>query len=1130
MNAPDTDALARERALDPQRSVLLQAPAGSGKTTVLIQRYLRLLGVVDSPEQILAITFTRKAAGEMMQRVLEALGETDIDPRTADLAAVVRERSKERGWQLDSHPSRLRIQTIDALNHRLAAALPIAARAGASLQLADDPEELYRRAAGRALHSAESDPALQAQSGLWFERLGNDWSRLQGLLAQMLARRGHWLRHVSGESSDALARSVGVSLEALVHEQIAAASHQLPPEWVAEAVALIRGARATFEAKGETHPHPQWHAAAALHDVAGSTSGHLPVWRAIASLALTADTSSARPVRKTVDARLGFPPKSDLKARAIDWLGVLAVHPEHVDTLVALRALPEPVFSAGDAAALDALSVLLQHAVAELALAFAEAGGVDHTAISAAARQALSYSEGSELAIHQGDQLRHILVDEFQDTSVEQFELIEGLIDQWQPGEPRSLFLVGDPMQSIYQFREAEVALFMRARDEGIAGWRLEFLSLTRNFRSQSAIVQFVNDCFTQVFPREDDRRTGAVRYHASEAATAKPAALPAGVHCWRLPQGDADAEATRVLRIVQEARAANAAASIAILVAARPHAIAIATLLRRQGIATRGVDLVPIMEMPAIQDLLALTRALLSPADRIAWLAVLRAPWCGIDLASLTDWLRSEPPGATVIEALLRVDADRTMSDPMRNRLQHCRDVLVEGLARLQHTPLAPVIESVWLRLGAPACYASPTLISDTEQFFVALRGQEQRGPLGGAADLERLLAGLYAASDGDAAAAVQIMTIHRAKGLEFDCVILPGLGRGAPPDADPLLQWLEWVQADGRVDLLLSPIRPAGAEPDALSRWMRDVASRRRRHERARVLYVAATRARSALHLLGAVPEPKQSRQSRQSSESDRELAPRSGTPLATLWPAVAERFLSQPAAATGVAMEVAGRAGDGAPAQTLWRLPADFRSPAPVSGFDVAGIRVASVEASDAPEFRWAGELARQVGVVVHRELQHLAALPNALQRPDDPSRVARVHAWLEAEGVVAADREIALARVLRAVGGTLAEARGRWILDAGHRDGSSELALTGLYEGRLENIVIDRSFIDELGRRWVIDFKTSEHLGGDRAGFIANELRRYRAQLAKYQAFAAGLGPEPVHAALYFPMFGSFVELD
>jgi ATP-dependent exoDNAse (exonuclease V) beta subunit len=99
----------------------------------------------------------------------------------------------------------------------------------------------------------------------------------------------------------------------------------------------------------------------------------------------------------------------------------------------------------------------------------------------------------------------------------------------------------------------------------------------------------------------------------------------------------------------------------------------------------------------------------------------------------------------------------------------------------------------------------------------------------------------------------------------------------------------------------------------------------------------------------------------------------------------------------------------------------------------------------------------------------------------------------------------------------------------VLD-GHDDAHSELALTGQIDGRLQSIVIDRSFVDADGQRWVIDYKTSIHEGGDLDGFIANEVRRYRGQLERYARFARELGPQPVRTALYFPLLGRFVEVD
>src|SRR5512140_3404459 len=115
------DREARAAALDPARSFIVQAPAGSGKTELLIQRYLRLLATVDQPEEVVAMTFTRKAAGEMRERVLAALAGAELPAPEAEharltwtLAKALAAHAARLGWELDAHPSRLAIQTIDA--------------------------------------------------------------------------------------------------------------------------------------------------------------------------------------------------------------------------------------------------------------------------------------------------------------------------------------------------------------------------------------------------------------------------------------------------------------------------------------------------------------------------------------------------------------------------------------------------------------------------------------------------------------------------------------------------------------------------------------------------------------------------------------------------------------------------------------------------------------------------------------------------------------------------------------------------------------------------------------------------------------------------------------------------------
>src|SRR3990172_11006018 len=194
----------RNRALDPSRSVIVQAPAGSGKTELLIQRYLALLATVDAPEEIVAVTFTRKAAGEMRHRVLAALAATarpETPPagaheaRTIELARAARARDGERGWQLARNPTRLRVQTIDALCASLTRQMPLLSRFGAAPEIVERAEHLYREAARAAIALVESQQDVATSVERLLAHLDNDVGRLEGLLADMLARRDHWVRH-----------------------------------------------------------------------------------------------------------------------------------------------------------------------------------------------------------------------------------------------------------------------------------------------------------------------------------------------------------------------------------------------------------------------------------------------------------------------------------------------------------------------------------------------------------------------------------------------------------------------------------------------------------------------------------------------------------------------------------------------------------------------------------------------------------------------------------------------------------------------------------------------------------------------------------------------------------------------
>lgn len=178
--------------------------------------------------------------------------------------------------------------------------------------------------------------------------------------------------------------------------------------------------------------------------------------------------------------------------------------------------------------------------------------------------------------------------------------------------------------------------------------------------------------------------------------------------------------------------------------------------------------------------------------------------------------------------------------------------------------------------------------------------------------------------------------------------------------------------------------------------------------------------------------------------------------------------------------------------------------------------------------AVEFDWATETARHVGTVVHRELQRIARDGPAHDVGGDSRLQRRWHDELAELGVPASLRTAAVERVERAVLRTLADARGQWLLDSRHRDSATELELSGRVGSDVVRVVIDRSFVDAAGVRWIVDYKTSRHEGAGLDDFLDSERERYQPQLERYASLMRNCGPEPVRVGLYFPLLSAWRE--
>jgi ATP-dependent exoDNAse (exonuclease V) beta subunit len=363
--------------------------------------------------------------------------------------------------------------------------------------------------------------------------------------------------------------------------------------------------------------------------------------------------------------------------------------------------------------------------------------------------------------------------------------------------------------------------------------------------------------------------------------------------------------------------------------------------------------------------------------------------------------------------------------------------------------------------------------------------------------------------------------MTIHKSKGLEFDTVILAGLGRGVRGSEAQLLQWLERPGESGGSDLLLAALTEQGRDKDPVYQCVSRMQAQRQLLEDGRLLYVAVTRARKRLHLVG---------HSGLDEDTGEPKPPASRTLLAQLWPALEPEFH---VAARRVLQSQSGDAGPPAaspPTQRIYRMHVDWRPPPPPPSiaWPAPAARAAAHEAA-AIEFDWVGETARHVGTVVHRYLQRIAE-EGAAQW--DSARIAAARssfrAALRAQGVPASELEPASARVQRALEGVLADARGRWILAADHAEAACELRLTAWLDGEIVNVALDRTFVDERGTRWIVDYKTGTHEGGDLDAFLDREQERYREQLERYAKILAGLDARPVRVALYFPLLRAWRE--
>jgi ATP-dependent exoDNAse (exonuclease V) beta subunit len=1128
------DQSARIAAIDTARSFIVQAPAGSGKTELLVQRMLALLAHASHPSEILAITFTKKAAGEMRERLLSALqsAQTDYAPKTSpererwQLARAARARDRECNWRLLERPHLLSIDTFDAFSLRVLRASPYATefRSAALASLEEDASAQYREAARRSLLDLSDEVHARAVSTV-LAALDNRVDEIIALLATLLSKRALWLERVADDSEEAVA-AMREAMVRCVEAEVAPLLRLWPTEETARVCALASfAADSLLSSDGETSNYARVASVVAAASLNRGEIESLHEWRSLAGFLLT-DTGWRRQFNKTQ----GFPSPKDkgltddekqqryealasIKSLLVD-LQALPNSERLLEALTTVQSLPDLDAIARQDAILRATLRLLKIAASEMLLIERTRSMIDFSGVAMSAQSALANYRDEVYGRFEAA-IAHILIDEYQDTNPSQTELVRSLVEDWQPSDGRTLFLVGDPMQSIYAFRDADVSLFADAWTRGIGNVALTPLTLTANYRSQPVLVDWVNKSIAQVFVAS--RRSIASAPVAFARAEAARLGKPQDAAPMQWQFESADDEAAAIMDDIDRVRRENPAATIAILVRSRSHAAEVLRALRNAKISFTAREFASWLDRPIVRDLLSLAYVIAQPADRLSWFAWLRSPMVGLTLDTIAAIGAFEETERLVFPQVLTAPALLdSVTDEDRARIESAWRALADTEAQANYLTLAARVHRVFLACGGSIIAASEEAQVEVEEFLALLESEASDSLLPPREQFEAVVAGQKRSFSSalsepgtlaDASPPIEVLTLHKAKGLEWDCVYMPQLQKVTGKDSRELIHW-HFVRFSpentalkrNSSSFLLAAKETRRSSAHSVYDFVRSMNVQARNDELKRLLYVGCTRAKSRL-ILSISGEAKSSQ---------------TNTLAALLtWPEI-ERDASE-----------AAEVSDARPSRRV--LGASLTR---VQWFNTvlnhARIQKADLGSQSIPTSPTNSENAAQTsaakdqiafGIVGHKLIEGLAAALGR-HREFSPSKEA-VKRLLLGEGASRESIDGAANGLLTAVERMRKSNHFAFIHDTRHQGGGNELALIQSANNGTQLLRMDRTFIDTDGVRWIVDYKFAD----------SAEVDAHRAQLESYRSALLDVEPSrTIRCAVYFPLQDHFASLD
>ena len=828
------DADARVYAVDPSVNVALEASAGTGKTRVLVDRYVNLLRIGVEPRRVLAITFTRKAAAEMRARIVAEL------TRMAEIGAMPPEVWK----QLRGRLSEISISTIDAFCLSLLGEFPLEADVDPGFGVADETEtpRLVTEALDHTLRIGRAQSAVNDDLALLFARLGE--GRLRVALSRLLDRRlvavaalDRFLsRAPGGLTADIAAARTVERLRALMNPDLVARLRSTGPD--APAFRLITAGLAQVLRPGTTVN------AGEVADV-------------LARLRDYCCTQGGTPRKKPLHLKATFPSGPAYTAHAALLVnlgsGVLdLVHAHQRDVNVVLAR---------------SLRWLIARAIEQYRKTLDEHVMVDFTdALVKALALLAQMEEFSQSRYRLEARYQHVLVDELQDTSRPQWQLVELLVRAWGAGAgvahegptPPSIFVVGDRKQSIYGFRDADVGVLDEAaRLIGrLRPGREPRRAIVKSFRAVPALQRFVNDVCDEIGKRTD--RVDAFRYNdldrfpvAGDDARARPVGLVAAPQTSVVARAVAG-EIARMIAAKEAVRDRDTGIArdvqpgdISILFRSRDSHREFERELAQVGVPFYVYKGLGFFDADEVKDVIALIQYLAEPDTDLRAAAFLRSRFVRLSDPAIK---MLAPDLAAAVRTPAEPAAMAGLGDEDRAVLAATRRAAADWLARADRLPPAELVDAV---LHDSAYYfeirgrGQAQARENLKKLRALIRRLQNRGyaTLGRVAErVSQLMAGDESNAIVDALDAVNLMTVHAAKGLEFPVVFVVNLSRGVGGRGGPV-EVVTRVERDGSVADLVSL--------DGLAEEVGDEIEAREREESKRLVYVALTRARDRLYL---------------------------------------------------------------------------------------------------------------------------------------------------------------------------------------------------------------------------------------------------------------------------------------